>query len=61
MAGRTKKRAWKKPEVRVLVKSQSEEAVLSGCKVWKESLFSGPGDMSCKWYSGWLCNQETTS
>ena len=56
-----KKREWKKPELRILVKSESEESVLSGCKVWEQSFLDGPGGVTCKWYSGWFCSQETTS
>ena len=40
------KKQWKKPELRILVRSRPEEAVLAGCKFANST--QGPYDLKCK-------------
>jgi len=49
------RRAWSRPELIVLVRSEPEEAVLDGCKYTNPS--SGPGsyEAKCKTWSGATC------
>ena len=42
------KKIWKKPELRVLCRGESEENVLAVCKHYQEAWFAGPlGIFAC--------------
>ncbi|MFO7840422.1 MAG: hypothetical protein R6X08_13105 [Desulfosalsimonadaceae bacterium] len=56
-----KKRAWIKPEIKALVRSESQETVLASCKEhW--SISGGPGDINCQ-SGGWsyVCSEQGAS
>jgi hypothetical protein len=54
-----KKRAWIKPEIKVLVRSQTEETVLNGCKTYDQP--GGPGSPPCHSGSWHRCSVDSTS
>ncbi len=57
-----KKNQWTKPELKVLVRSSSEEAVLAGCKGHGSFFGDGPLGVDCiGWFPAQLCNSESTS
>jgi len=59
MEQQTQKKEWKTPELIILVRSKSEEAVLSACK-W--SLVSGPTNPDgCYYNLGGFCNLNAAS
>ena len=50
------KRAWKKPEIKMLVRGESEESVLYNCKGWQGTGDGGPfGGNECYDESDYPC------
>ena len=56
-----KKRAWVKPEIRVLVRSSSEEAVLYGCKGKADGTEYGPASKTCEGWKNPQCSGSVSS
>jgi hypothetical protein len=52
------KKAWKKPELIVLVRGRPEEAVLAGCKTARET---GPTVGPCRLEGPGTCSEDTGS
>lgn len=55
------KKKWEKPQLRVLVKGEAEEAVLGSCKNHYAIFENGPESAKCTTIWGILCSQNTSS
>jgi hypothetical protein len=62
ISGKPKRRAWKRPELTVLVRSKPEEAVLQACKQYDEP-FPGPYEEYdfCMEICAWECYMLSAS
>jgi hypothetical protein len=55
------KRAWQKPELKILCRGESEENVLASCKNHVSFMQGGPLGWDCKSLGGLICNVNTNS
>ncbi len=57
------KKIWRKPELRVLCRGESEENVLASCKSYQDTWLGNGrfGLVTCGQGGEWFCNSATNS